>query len=67
MRSIKMPKIKGRGGVRPGAGRHTDRRLSRQRPVYLFADQLGKVSPQQVRALVDDYLNAKHSPEQPSA
>lgn len=50
------------GGKREKAGRPTERKVDRERPVYLFADQLEKIPgdvPDFVRAAVDAAMIAR--------
>lgn len=47
----------GWGGKRPGSGRKTDRKVNFSRPFYLFADQVESVTPEFVRASIDNTLN----------
>lgn len=56
-------KTQGWGGARPGSGRKTKRRVNFDRPFYLFADQVQGVTPDFVRAAVDEALK-KYDPEQ---
>ena len=49
-------KTQGWGGARPGSGRKTERKVEREKPFYLFADQVPEVTPEFVRAAVDEAL-----------